>query len=112
MRAIPLYVYQDDDFSHPVRFRDGDGVPLDISAWTLAAHIRTEPGASGDPVETFTVTVVSEPDAEIALELTDAETAGLDEGTYAWDLERVADGKTKTLLAGPLYVRADVTRTT
>lgn len=106
---LHLDIYQDDDFVKALQFTDVDGAATDITAWTLKAEIRNTPGGAV-VVETFTITKTDAANGEIELSLTDAETLAVAAGSYAWDLERVLGAATRTLLAGKVTVRADVTR--
>lgn len=104
-----LDIYQDDDFSQALQFKDETGTAIDITSWTLKAEIRDKPGGS-TLVETFTITTVSAANGQVTLDLSDVETLALTPGTYSWDLQRTLSGLKTTLLAGEVRVRADVTR--
>jgi hypothetical protein len=93
-----------DNFSHILRFTDADG-PMDLTGYTFRAQARRR--ASDDDAVEFTVDTTGAADGVIVLELDD--TAELS-GAYVWDCEWTANGRTETVLAGSVRVRAQVSR--
>jgi len=85
---------------------DAETIPLDLAGATATAEIRSKAG--GKLLATIDVTLTA-PNI-VDLELLPAVTATLAPGKRAWDLEvSLANGDTRTVLAGAVTVVADVT---
>lgn len=95
-----------DTVAEPVTILEA-GVPADISTRTYRAQIRKSIG--GAPFVAFTVDTTDGPNGELVLRLTDTQTETLS-GRYFWDLEQIAGGVVRTLIAGEWFFDPDVTR--
>ncbi len=95
-----------DDWSQNFQFKQNDA-PMNITGWTFAAQMRTQPEAP-DAV-TILVTPVDASIGVVRLSLSDAQTAVL-RGVYLWDLERTVSGVRDTAVGGKIIVNADITR--
>jgi hypothetical protein len=106
---VQLNVYQGDDYTAVVNVTDLDGVPIDLTGYTMSAEVRRDVAdRSSTPACTFTTTVSGN---EVQLELAHAVTASLAEQLYVWDLQSIApSGRYFTLVDGTLVVRKEVTR--
>jgi hypothetical protein len=104
----PLEIYKGDTFRMQISAwqDDAETIPLDLAGATARAEIRDKAG--GKLLATMDVTLTT-PNV-IDMELHASVTAALAPGKRAWDLEvTLANGDTRTVLAGPAQVVADVT---
>lgn len=98
-----------DDWSIPGTLESG-GAPVNLTGATVTAMLRPSVESS-TLTETFTVTVNDATAGTVTLSLTDAETALIKPGTYAYDIQVVLAGVTTTYGAGSkLTVLGDATR--
>lgn len=107
--SFSLRLYEGDDYELRVTFQEtADGVPIDKSASTFAAHIRTV-ADSEEPLAEFTVDDTEADEGVILLTLPGDEVIRRLNGAR-WDLQETADGHVSTKLRGPVSVREDITR--
>ena len=110
---LDLRAYQGVAWRRTLTFTQS-GDPVDLTGSTFAAQIRK--GAAAATVEeTFTAeTIDDDPELaanEVRLTLTAEQTAAMEPGGYAWDLDWTdAAGDTTTPIAGQIRVTAQVTR--
>lgn len=99
-----LVLVKGDDFSLPVTVVDGNGSPVDVSGYSWAVDILSEPGAT-TPVDSFSTSVGGSGNGTLTMSLTDTETDALAApATYRWRLEATTGGVTRTWIAGRLTV--------
>jgi hypothetical protein len=107
--AVNVSTYRGDTVRLSVELTDAGGSPVDGSAWTWLAQVRD----SADAV--VADWVVDTTDAAIGvlqLSLPDDVTAAMPVADFAWDLQAEDEAsETRTLLAGQLRVKSDVSRT-
>lgn len=109
---LNLAATQGDDFALLCEMFDQDDNPIDVTGWTLASQVRETYG--GALLVEFTVETAADDvtlnNWEVRLSADAAQMAEVGEGAWPWDLQRTAGGpSSKTLLAGTLLVRPDVT---
>lgn len=97
-----------DDFADEISFVDENEAPIDVSARTYTAQIRTTTEATA-VTATFSVDMTAAATGVIVLRLADTITDDL-LGGYVWDLQQDTAGVIRTIMAGPFIVVADVTR--
>lgn len=104
-----LSIYAGDDYDHVVTVVDGNDVPVDLSDRTWAAQWRKDE-VSPNAVA-FVVDSTNAAAGVLVVSMARSLTATLPR-TGVWDLQGtyVVDGLVKTLLAGPVEARRDVTR--
>jgi len=86
-----------------------DGAPMPLAGYTFLAQIRAT--ADAEPMATIDVEVIDAPAGRIRRTLTATEAAKLVPGRNVWDMQFTnGDGYTRTVMAGPVVVRADVSR--
>ena len=105
-----LMNYQGDDYEGTVTVSDGVTPPAQVIAgYTAQAQIRQGPADSNPTIIVQIQAAVNSP--YITLTIPSAQTTTLTNGPYVWDLQlKAADGAITTVLAGPVYVTAEVTR--
>lgn len=108
-RSKALTIHRGDDYPHTVTFTDGEGEPLDCSAWTVTSQIRATATAS-EPLASFDVDATDAATGVFTLNLTAEETRDLPTGNLTSDIQRTLAGKTTTILSCPVLVVEDVTR--
>lgn len=110
--AVNIHFVQGDTFRRRLFFYqlDVDGVtqiPEDVSTWTITAQIRRR--ASSTTAIDFSVDMTDAATGYVTISITDDDAATLAENNV-WDLQRVLNGETKTLLAGTVTADREVTR--
>jgi hypothetical protein len=107
---LPLEIRVGDTETVSVAIQNAAGAPVNISGRTYAAQIRSTTDAS-TPLATFTCAIVSGPAGTLTATLSATTTAALTPGLAVWDLEERNGSTVTTLLAGPVTIVQDVTRT-
>lgn len=102
-----LNVYRGDTWTHEVRFVDGAGAPIDVSAWTFASQVRRK--WDGEIIVPFAVNVVNAATGVVVFSVAAPDT-DIDPGQYRYDAERTQSGVVQTLVAGRLVVTGDITQ--
>lgn len=110
--AVNIHFVQGDTFRRTLFFYqlDVDGVtqiPEDVSTWTIAAQIRRR--ASSSTAIDFDVDMTDAVNGNVTISITDDDAATLSENNV-WDLQRIVNGETRTLLAGAVTADREVTR--
>ena len=109
MAAIPIKqkytMYRGITFHEHVYAQDGLHEPLNLNGWDARMEMRVDYGSP--VIATPTVTIKR---AMVSMELSAAETAALDTGSYRYDLEIEApNGRVFQLLYGTIRVKDSVT---
>lgn len=106
---MPITVRIGDTETITVNLQDADGAPINISGRTYAAQIR--PTADSTTVTaTFTCAVSNAAGGVMTATLPAATTAALTPGVGVWDLQETNGTVVTTILAGPVSIVQDVTR--
>ena len=109
---LDLTAVRGDDLMLVCDFEDQDGTATDVTGWTVAAQVRATYGGAllvDLTVENNTNDASLAPN-QLRLSATAVQMASVGEGAWPWDLQRTAGGlSSRTLLAGTLLVRPDVT---
>lgn len=92
-----------------IQIMDDATTPRNLTGYTFAAQIRTEPNAAA-VAAAFTCTVPNPANGTVRLVLPHAISATLPDDVLYWDFEQTIAGAVTTLLAGKCTVLADVTR--
>lgn len=102
--ALDLRIVRGDAFSERFEWYDANEDPLDVTGWVLEGQLRAT--YQGALLAQFTIDRSGLPDNEMNLQLTDAQTTGLGEGVYPWDLVRISGGpiNPRTVLQGVAVV--------
>jgi hypothetical protein len=104
--TLNLEMTAGDDYDLVVTVVDAAQAPINLTGRTFKAQARQFTD-SPDVVD-FTIDTTGAATGQLTLSLAATATAVLKPGV--WDLQQVVGGKTQTLLAGKLYVNAEVTR--
>jgi hypothetical protein len=104
---LDLIIYRGDDFLKSLQFTDDEDEPINITGWTFLSQIR-KTANDDELLAALTVTVTDAATGKLDLTLAASITKSLVTGV--WDLEAVADGDTRTYLAGDAIVTSDVSR--
>lgn len=105
---LDLTVWQGDTYAMPPITIRSDSTAIDVSSWSFSAKIAT--GYSTTATTTFSVATGSASSGIITLSLTSTQTAALTlTSSYVWDLQRTLSGDVKTLIAGKVRVKGQVT---
>lgn len=97
-----------DDWTIPGTI-EADGAAVNITGATLAAKLRKD-SESTAATATFTATATDATNGELSLTLARATTAGIDPGTYVYDIEVTLAGvKTTYGVGSKLVVKGDAT---
>jgi len=107
---LPLEIRIGDTETVSVTILDENEQPVNITGRSYAAQIRTTTDAS-TALATFTCAIVSGPAGTLTATLSATTTAALTPGLAVWDLQETSGTTVTTLLAGPVTIVQDVTRT-
>ncbi len=102
-----LEFYRSDTWTHEVRFVDGDGDPVDVSAWSFASQVRRR--TSSDLIVSFQVDVSAASNGVVAF-FVPAPSTDIEAGRYRYDVERTLGGVVQTVVEGLVVVSGDITR--
>jgi hypothetical protein len=105
----PLTIRIGDTETVSVTLQDSTGTPVNITGRTYAAQVRATADAAS-PLATFTCTITNAAAGTFACTLSASTTRALSTGVAVWDLEETNSGVVTTLLAGPVQIVQDVTR--
>jgi hypothetical protein len=103
---VDVVIVQGDTWAQSFLFSE-DGVPTDVSGWTVAAQIRTTADAATDV--DLTVSMAEAADGYITVTLSAANSATLEQENV-WDMQRTLSGAVRTLISGKFTVKREVTR--
>ena len=104
-----IEIYQGDDYALRIEIRDGAGAAIDLSARTYQAQIRETRSPDAELLAEFAIDMTEAPAGDVVISLTDTQTAAMTR-SGAWDFQQVdAAGKVRTLLAGDVALRRQVT---
>jgi hypothetical protein len=107
---LDIDMYAGDDYSLALTFTDADGVAIDLSGRAYRAQIRETVYDADVALADLAVDATRLAAGVVTLALARATTAGLPR-SCVWDLEETGvDNKVRTLLAGTVALRRDVTR--
>ena len=109
-----IVVYRGDDWGCQLTFTDTDGMPIDITGWTIFLTIKVNKDDPDDQaVVTKTVPVTVDPQlGKITITVSSAETYNLD-GLYYYDFQfKKQDETIQTLTSGGITFEKDITRRT
>lgn len=104
---LDIKLWRGDTVLVPVQIKES-GAPANVTGRTYKAQVRRE--ADGPVVASFTVDSTAAATGVIGLNLNASTTEALAPGSYIWDLEQKTAGSVRTLLAGHVEVRGDVSR--
>ena len=107
---LPLQIRVGDTETVSVTIQDENEQPVNIGGRSYAAQIRTTTDAA-TALATFTCVITSAAAGTLTATLSAATTAALTPGLAVWDLEETNGSTVTTLLAGPVTIVQDVTRT-
>ncbi len=114
-KRLDLRFYAGDDFVQTINIEDSSQEDVDVSGRSYRAQVRREP-RSTEVLESFTITTDDAVNGNIELSLTHEQTTDLAVDSrhvrhLVWDLEQTDEsGLKRTLFAGKLKIRDDVTR--
>lgn len=108
--TLNLEFTRGDTFAHTLTFVDDvdPPEPIDYSAMAWTAQMR--PNVQAAPPVAFTIDDTGSATGIVTLGLTSTVTTALENGSYVWDLQRDDGTAVVTVLAGVVFVHADVTR--
>ena len=115
MARIDRTIYRGDDHDFNFDFKDGDGVAIDITGWTIFFTIKSavdDLTADTSAVLTKEQTSHTNPTGGLTtLSLADTDTNDLDDEEYWYDFQyKNSSGKIKTIMHGIMTVVREVTR--
>jgi Flp pilus assembly protein TadG len=105
-----LVVDQGTDFFSEVTVEGGNGLPYDLTGYTVQGQVRrTYTSSTAYP---FTALVTDAPGGQISIELSNTATSQMKAGRYVYDLEIVetSTGDITRVVEGQLEVTPGVTR--
>jgi hypothetical protein len=105
----PLTLRIGDTETISVTVQDSSGTVINITGRSYAAQVRATADAAS-PLATFTCLVTNGAAGQLACTLTATQTAALSTGVAVWDLQETNGATVTTLLAGPVRIDQDVTR--
>jgi len=105
----PLTLRIGDTETISVTLQDSSGTAVNITGRSYAAQVRATADASS-ALATFSCSVTNGAAGQLACTLTAAQTAALSTGVAVWDLQETNGATVTTLLAGPVRIDQDVTR--
>jgi hypothetical protein len=112
---LNLYIEQGATFSKTLTFKDGAGVPIDITGWVFSGQVRRA-YSSSDILETFTFVTSNQitNTGEVVVSLTSAETMAIPAdykvSTYAYDIETTVGATVTRVVEGSVSFSAEVTK--
>jgi hypothetical protein len=110
MTCYDLDIYQGDDWGATVTVLNEDGTTANLTGYTAQAQIRTGPADQSKYVMAEMTCAVALPNT-VSLSLTHAQTLGLQDFFYVWDLQLITNqNMTVTIIRGQVNVTAEVTR--
>ena len=99
-----------DTLSMVINVTDENNDAIDLSSHTFKMEVRTEYGNTDSPVIADTdITITGTSGGVLTVGIADTIMAAIDEGTYVYDLEIVADSVKTTWLEGEFVVTPHVT---
>lgn len=106
---VALKLYRGDTAVWEDVFSD-DNVPTDLTGYTFLSQIRLTADAT-DPMAVIDVEILDAPAGRIRRTLPATEAAKLVPGKAFWDLQyQTAAGFVRTVMAGPVTIVADISR--
>ena len=102
-----LDFFRGDDWTVVLKMTSDGSTPLNITGRTYSMQMRTSTEAT-TLTATFTCTVTASD--EVTCTVSDTVTAGVNPGTYVYDIQENASGTISTVGYGTIKVHADVTR--
>jgi hypothetical protein len=105
----PLTLRIGDTETVTVTLQDSTGTPVNITGRTYAAQVRVTADASS-ALAAFSCSVTNGAAGQLACTLSATTTAALSTGVAVWDLQETNGSVVTTLLAGPVRIDQDVTR--
>lgn len=106
---LPITIRTGDTETISVAIQDDAGAPVNITGRTYAAQIRSTTDATSI-IATFSCSIVSGAGGTLAATLSATTTAAIEPGLGVWDLQETNGSTVTTLLAGPVTIVQDVTR--
>lgn len=106
---LPINIRIGDTETISVAIQDAAGAPVNITGRTYAAQIRSTTDAT-TVLATFSCSIVSGAGGTLTASLSASTTAALTAGLGVWDLQETNGTTVTTLLAGPVTIVQDVTR--
>lgn len=107
--TLDLTVVQGDSFAESFTFARS-GSALNLSTYSALAQVRAERSSDAALLATFTVGTGSAATGVWALSLTAEQTAAMDPGRYAWELQWTVGSSVRTVLAGSFTVEPQVAK--
>lgn len=105
----PLTVRIGDTETITLNLQDANGTAINVTSRTYAAQIRSTADASS-VLATFTCAISNAAGGVVTATLPASTTAALTPGVGVWDLQETNGTVVTTLLAGPVTITQDVTR--
>jgi hypothetical protein len=105
----PLTLRVGDTETVSVTLQDSSGTAINITGRTYAAQVRATADAAS-ALATFSCSITNAAAGQFACTLSASTTAALSTGTAVWDLQETNGSTVTTLLAGPVRIDQDVTR--
>lgn len=106
---LPIVVRVGDTESLTLNLQNSDGTPINVTGRTYAAQIRATADAT-TVLASFTCAISNAAGGVVTATLPAATTAALTPGVGVWDLQETNGTVVTTLLAGPVTITQDVTR--
>jgi len=112
---LNLIIEQGTTYTKTLTFKDGAGVPLDITGWTFDGQIRRTYNSS-DILASFTFVILNQVTntGEVELSLTDTETMAIPAdykvSNYVYDIETTVGSVVTRVVEGNVSFSAEVTK--
>lgn len=105
---LNLKIDQGSTFEKSFRWRDTDGDPKDLTGYSIAAQIRSEPG--GSLQANFGAAITDPTNGEFKLVLAATASSAIQSGWYVYDIELTQNASTTRVVEGKLEIRPEVTK--
>lgn len=106
---LPIVVRVGDTESLTLNLQNSDGTPINVTGRTYAAQIRSTPDST-TVLASFTCAISNAAGGVVTATLPASTTAALTPGVAVFDLQETNGTVVTTLLAGPVTITQDVTR--
>lgn len=111
INTVDFNLVRGDDLTKTLTFRNKTTTaPIDVSAWTFAGQVRTDPDAVDPPSAAFAFDLTGAAVGVVTASIPAADTANMSARFYFYDIQTIADGLTRTRISGRINITKDATR--
>lgn len=99
-----------DTFTRRLTYRDSSGAAIDVSSWTFAGQVRTDPDAADPALADFAFDTTAAADGVVDISLAADDTAEFTGSFLYYDIQATNGDVVTTAPRGRLRIIKDVTR--